>query len=175
MRNDVLTIPFICSSAKALLGALFVDGGFEAASHFFTARVVPIWNSDDLSVEQRVCHKRTLQEYLVACGLPATALGTKVRYVPIKVEAYDGRQSFTQAVELFGRKVSAATGATKISADQTAARKLLDVLKRTKTTCLLIRLARKQDDQVSLAKLQAKRAEQVAADKSQVACDTTNL
>lgn len=86
-------------------------------------------------------------------------MGTQLKYQPIDFDAE--RRMFTQAVMLFGRKVSVASAPTRIAADQAAAKRLLKNLGRTKPTCFLIRLARQAKDQLSLSKLQATRAAQV--------------
>lgn len=147
------------SDLQALLGALFVDGGYDAAMKFFQLQVVPAWDVDELQRTKVLCKKQELQEYLVRQGLPAMAMGTQLKYIQIKADHI--KQSFTQGIELFGRRVSVASGKTRGGADQAAAEQLLSALKRAKTTCFLIRLARNAGDKESLAKLQATRAAQM--------------
>lgn len=149
---------------QALLGALFVDGGYAAAERFFEAKVAPLMEIDepDLNVSRIADQKRLLQEHLVASGLQATALGTQLKYVPVAVEQRDGAQSYTQAIYLFGRQMSTGRGSTRVEADQNAAIRLLSTLKRSRgTTCVLIRLARSASDDDTLAKATTIRAAQL--------------
>lgn len=95
-------------------------------------------------------------------------LGSRLKYVPDHSDFKN--QMFTQAIELFGTKLSTATAGSRSAADQAAAAKLLAILKKTKTTCLLIRLARRANDSYSLQTLQAMRAEQVKLDHNEGAC-----
>lgn len=155
------------STPQALLGALFVDGGYDAAMKFFHSQIVPIWGVDELQRIKFLCKKQELQEYLVRQGLPGMTLGTRLQYVPIKADYI--KQSFTQSIELFGRRVSVASGRTRGGADQVAAEQLLSALKQSKTTCFLIRLARNAGDKESLAKLQATRAAQVRENEQRCA------
>lgn len=119
------------------------------------------------------CYKMRLQEYLVKKGLPGKVLGTKLKYVSVNADHVN--QVFTQGIELFGRKLSAATATSRGAADQEAAERLLKSLQKAKTTCLLIRLARGADDKDSLQFLQAARAAQAQADNTEKACDNAAL
>lgn len=154
-----------------MLGALFLDGGYDAASKFFQLQIVPIWAVDALDNKTYMCKKQELQEYLVRQGLPGMALGNRLKYIEIRGDYV--KQTFTQGIELFGRRVSIASAKTRAAADQAAASQLLSSLKRSKVTCFLIRLARNANDHESLAKLQAVRAEQVRASSNEVTCGST--
>lgn len=158
---------------QALLGALFVDGGYDVARKFFYSKVIPIWTKEEMDPQVPRCYKMRLQEYLVKNGLPSTVLGTKLRYV--QVDADHVNQVFTQGIELFGRKLSVATATSRGAADQAVAERLHSSLQKAKTTCLLIRLAREADDKDSLRNLHAARAAQVEADNSEKACGDTVL
>lgn len=151
-----------------MLGALFLDGGYDAALRFFQSQILPIWEVESLGRKTYMCKKQELQEYLVKQGLPGMALGTRFKYIEIRGDYV--KQTFTQGIELFGRRVSVASAKTRAAADQAAASQLLSNLKKSKATCFLIRLARDANDHDSLAKLQAIRAEQVRADSSEVIC-----
>lgn len=150
---------------------MFLDGGYEAAKVFFKTRITPLWSQVEFKFAGN-CNKRLLQEHLVSHGLPSQALGTQLRYVPVKSD-FDN-QKFTQSVELFGRRLSMGDGDSRLAADQISAERLLSSLKRTKTTCIMIRLARNANDQESLVKLQAARAAQVAADRNEKSCSDTS-
>lgn len=146
---------------------MFLDGGYEAAKLFFKARITPLWSQVEFKFAGN-CSKRLLQEHLVSHGLPSQVLGTRLRYVPVKSD-FDN-QKFTQSVQLFGRRLSIGDGDSRLEADQVAAERLLSSLKRTKTTCIMIRLARNAKDKESLVKLQTARAAQVAADRNEKSC-----
>lgn len=152
------------------MGALFIDGGFGAAHRFFQSRVVPLWSAQGTLINR--CSKMELQEYLVNNGLPGTVLGSRLKYTPVRRDFKN--QKFTQAIEIFGTTLSTATAGSRSAADQAAAQKLLAILKKTKTTCLLIRLARRANDVESLKSLQEARAQQVTADQNETGCSRTS-
>ncbi|PXF41514.1 Ribonuclease 3 [Gracilariopsis chorda] len=148
---------------EALLGALFLDGGYQAAHNFYTSRVFPLCQHQLNQALLKPCQKRSLQEHLVRSGLPAPRMGTQLTYVTTNHD--QSTRVFTRAINLFGRHVSQGKAPNIQDADQTAAQLLLDRLRRCKpasTTCLLIRLARQANDQYSLEKLQQVRAAQLA-------------
>ncbi|KAI0561186.1 ribonuclease III [Gracilaria domingensis] len=151
-------------SFEALLGALFLDGGYDAAFKFYSSRIMPEWDKRLDNAPVNDCKKRLLQEYLVQSGLPSPSLGTQIRYVTTDYE--QEQRIFTRAVKLFGRQVSEGKGITVQAADQAAASILLSRLKRLqggRATCFLIRLAREAADEYALAKLQQTRSVQVAS------------
>lgn len=142
---------------EALFGALYIDGGLSAAQKFFNKNVVPLLelrysagNPDD--------SKRLLQEHLVAHGLPGSQLEDRLQYVQVSHEQGAGKQSFTQAVHLLGKRLSIGTASSRTRADQKAAARLLNNLKKSgKTACILIRLARNVRDDLVLQKAQEMR------------------
>lgn len=97
--------------------------------------------------------KRSLQELLVKSGLPANKLGSVLTYVPVSSTQGDGQQSYTQAIHLFGRRLSIGRGKTKVGAGQNAAQKLLSILKKNgNTTCVILRLAKAVSDEETVEK-----------------------
>lgn len=173
-----MPLPLVCSNtlllsllvlAQALLGALFIDGGYDVARKFFYSRVIPTWTKNELNPQIPRCYKMQLQEHLVKSGLPGNVLGTKLKY--IRIDADHDNQIFTQGVEIFGRKLSAATATSRSAADQAAAKRLLKSLQKVKTLCLLIRLAKRARDKDSLQHLQAARAAQTKNNQTDTACD----
>ncbi|CAN8069852.1 unnamed protein product [Agarophyton chilense] len=162
-------------SFEALLGALFLDGGYDAAFQFYSSRIMPLWDRQLLGAPNTSCRKQYLQEYLVQMGLPAPSLGTQLTYV---TKHYDKKQKiFIRAIKLFGREVSAGKGTTVQSADQAAALVLYTRLKRLKegrVTCFLIRLARHAADQDSLTKLQQTKLSQTASASEVLKCYGTS-
>ncbi len=139
---------------EAIFGALYKDGGLPAAQLFFDAKVVPL-----LELKYRVGSvddsKRLLQEHLVAYGLPGSNLEDRLQYVQVTHQQGAGKQSFTQAVHLLGKRLSTGTAPSRTRADQIAAARLLQNLKKhNSTACVLIRLARAAQDDVVLQKAQ---------------------
>ncbi len=148
---------------QALLGAVFHDGGYSAAEKFFNARVAMLVKPQHLEKKKiaSVDQKGTLQEHLVASGLPSTKLGTALRYVALSSTQEHGSQSYTQAIDLFGHRLSVGRGSTKGAADQNASKRLLNSLQKSgKTTCVIIRLARAASDEETLTKAQTVRRSQ---------------
>lgn len=144
-----------------------LDGGYEAAEQFFMNKVYPIWKGTKKKKSFRT-PKMHLQEYLVQHGLPGALLGTQLQYVHVKHDKTT--KLFTRAIELYGKRLSIGQASTHTGADQEAAKRLLKILESTKTTCLLIRLARQAKDETSLASLQEVRAAQAKMQEGEQAC-----
>jgi ribonuclease-3 len=104
-------------ACEALLGALYIDGGLEAArkayDRFWLAQF------DELST-QTIDPKTALQEWAQEKGY-----GTP-RYNDIDREGPDHAPRFTVAVEVNGLKPEHATGSNKRVAQMRAARKMLE-------------------------------------------------
>ena len=149
---------------EAILGALFLDGGYDSVRGFFRTKVEPMWNSLDSS-RRYICQKRLLQEFLVSSGLPSPKVPTQISYIPVSFDPET--KLFTQGIALFGRRVAIGTGPTRVSADQTAAKSLLHRLQGVNATCFLIRLARNANDEESLAKLRLVRKAQTELQQQQ--------
>eukprot|EP00171_Calliarthron_tuberculosum_P018889 IDg18889t1 len=144
-----------CATKKAILGALFVDGGLPAAEKFFHGCILDLMQFEIVNNRIVFAHesKRLLQEHLVAYGLSGNSLDKTFQYVTVSKYQGSGTQNFTRAIILLGRRMSIATGRSLVVADQAAAARLLSSLKKNNSTsCLLIRLARNANNQEVLQK-----------------------
>lgn len=117
--------PSILSDAlEAVLGAIYLDGGFEEAE-----RVIGTLFREGLeSVRERSAprgdYKTALQEWTQAHsrGLP--------RYRLLATEGPDHARTYTVTVALGGRPLAEGTGASKREAERAAARQALEILIR---------------------------------------------
>ena len=106
---------------EALVGAVFLDGGFEEARKFILRSLEPELMAARQSQSPPNC-KSILQERLQAEGKPHPAYHT-ARKVGLEHDMW-----FQAAVSVEGRQVGAAWGRTKKQAEQAAARLALDAL-----------------------------------------------
>jgi ribonuclease-3 len=109
----------LAGAFEALAGAIYLDGGFEAAKRFIggllESSLKPI-KSETLTVNNS---KSALQEICQKAGLPAP----DYRLVSEKGPAHD--RTFLVEVHLDGRILAKSKGASKKSAEQKAAEKVL--------------------------------------------------
>ena len=103
-------------ACEALLGALYVDGGLEAAKRAYGTYWIE--NFDQLVARHRDA-KTALQEWAQENGL-----GTP-RYADVAREGPDHAPKFTVAVELGGTARAEATGSSKQAAQMAAAEAVL--------------------------------------------------
>ncbi len=113
---------------EAIIAALYLDGGLDAASRFVTEHIIgafdPIQAASDLAVD----HKTALQELALSMKLPPP------KYVTVNEAGPGHAKTFTVEVRL-GKEWSAqAEGYSKKSAGQSAARKLIESLRLTAMT-----------------------------------------
>ena len=110
----------LADATEAIVGAIYLDGGYEAAKNFVTyafekelkdAREGRIVNRD---------YKSRLQELLQANGIH------DIQYVLEKEEGPDHDKTFTVKLEVNGQQLSRGTGKSKKSAEQDAARKAIE-------------------------------------------------
>ncbi|MBD3336384.1 MAG: ribonuclease III [Candidatus Eisenbacteria bacterium] len=106
---------------EAVLGAIFLDRGLEAARQFIHSRLLA--NADGLLRDRdHRNYKSELQELI------QSRFKIPPRYRVVKERGPEHRKTFTIQVELRGRVLGRGTGATKKEAEQSAAR---DALKRS--------------------------------------------
>lgn len=105
---------------EAVIGAVFLDSGFDAASDFIrrcleeeVQRVISTPASD---------YKTSLQEMVQAGG------SSQVTYATLAVEGPPHMPSFTVQAKVDGRPVSVGMGPSKRKAEQDAARQALEIL-----------------------------------------------
>ena len=110
---------------EAIVGAIYLDGGVEAASSFVNRQIGEFL--DDLNLEELTYgdFKSALQEYLHNHGQSEPV------YKVVNEIGPDHGKTFFVQVSVNGRIVSEASGKTKKEAQQAAARLTLENLKRT--------------------------------------------
>ncbi len=105
---------------EALIAALFLDGGMEAAHRFVRDEFARDLEGDLSSRD----HKSALQERLQSRGQPVPD------YVVVAAEGPSHRRLFRVECRLEGRVVSEGEGHSKKEAQQAAARRALHILER---------------------------------------------
>jgi len=113
----------LSDAVEALIAALYLDAGLEAALGFIEDRVVGGMQAAEEGLEAAVTdHKSALQEMAQALKLPAP------RYVVVDEDGPEHSKTFTVEVRLGKDWVSQAQGLSKKSAGQKAAQRVLQQL-----------------------------------------------
>jgi ribonuclease-3 len=113
----------LSDAVEALIAALYLDAGLEAARAFIEDRVVGGSDASEDGVEATVTdHKSALQEMAQALKLPTP------RYVVVDEDGPEHSKTFTVEVRLGKEWVSKAQGLSKKSAGQKAAQQVLQQL-----------------------------------------------
>ena len=107
----------LVDALEAIIGAVYLDGGLEAARQFISKFMEP--QLGEVSLKRTVDFKTALQEVLQARGLGS------VRYVAVSEIGPDHEKLFTVDVELAGQAIARGVGLTKKAAEQAAARQAL--------------------------------------------------
>jgi len=110
----------LADACEAVIAALYLDGGLDAARAFITAQWSPLMNA---AVEAPKDAKTALQEWAQGKGLPLPA------YREISSAGPAHAPSFVMAVKVEGYPEVQGQGRTKRIATQAAATALLDTLK----------------------------------------------
>ncbi len=106
----------LADAMEALLGAIFIDGGYDKAS----AVVVQLWAPSLAALpKSSVDPKSALQEWAQGRGLPLP------RYVETQRSGPDHAPRFISEVRITGCKPAQGTGASKRAAEQAAATAML--------------------------------------------------
>ena len=106
----------LADAMEALLGAIFIDGGYDKAS----AVVVRLWAPSLATLpKSSVDPKSALQEWAQGRGLPLP------RYVETARSGPDHAPRFVSEVRITGCKPAQGTGASKRAAEQAAATAML--------------------------------------------------
>lgn len=117
-RNNPSTLEDVTES---LIGAIYIDGGLEAASDFFNRFIVP--QADQIVDENKLKDaKSSLQEIVQARGL------TTPLYQIIKEMGPDHDKTFKTAVIVDGRQIATGIGKSKQEAEQKAAQKAIELI-----------------------------------------------
>ena len=109
-------------ACEALIGALFLDGGFEAAESFVQRHWKPLTETMRAAPKDA---KTALQEWAQGIGLPVPAYGVVESSGPAHAP------QFTVEVSLPGHAPERASAGAKRAAEQLAAQALLQRLRKT--------------------------------------------
>jgi ribonuclease-3 len=113
----------LSDAVEALIAALYLDGGLEAARHFIETRVIGPFEDPAGGAESALTDfKSALQEMAQALKLPPP------RYVIAAEDGPEHSKTFTVEVRLGKQWVSQAQGLSKKSAGQKAAQQILQQL-----------------------------------------------
>lgn len=107
---------------EALIGAIFLDGGFEAAKTFVKSRFAADLDAWSLEQTSRIEYKGKLQEIVQARNSETPV------YRIVREDGPAHQKHFTAEVFISGEPVARGQGATKKEAEQQAARKALERL-----------------------------------------------
>ncbi|MDO4305701.1 MAG: ribonuclease III [Eubacteriales bacterium] len=111
----------VSDATEALLGAIYLDGGFASAKEF-------VWNFilNDIEHKQLFYDSKTiLQEIVQESGRQSS-----VEYILLKEEGPDHNKSFTVCASIRGEKMGVGTGHTKKAAEQAAAYQAIRKMKK---------------------------------------------
>lgn len=110
------TESILADAYEAVIGAVFIDGGFEAVIRCFEA---PLKRALD-AAQQRVDFKTRLQEVCHRTGLPIP------EYSVLEVEGPDHAKRFSCEVKVGDRVFGPGEGRTKKAAEQVCARRAVE-------------------------------------------------
>ena len=109
----------LADACEAVIAAMFLDGGFEAAARFVRGRWAPLMEEDLIPPKDA---KTSLQEWAQGRGMPLPD------YREIGREGPPHAPTFRIEVSLPGEEPAEAEGGSKRAAEQAAAQALLDRL-----------------------------------------------
>ncbi len=118
----------LVDAVEAIIAALYLDGGLEAASAFLHKFLLEERILGDAERLAAADHKSALQEWLQARGLPT------VHYAVSGERGPEHEKTFTVQVEWRGRVLARAEGASKKRAEQAAAHLTLEILRGEEIT-----------------------------------------
>lgn len=111
----------VSDATEALLGAIYLDGGFASAKEFVLNFIL-----NDIEHKQLFYDSKTiLQEIVQESGRQSS-----VEYVLLKEEGPDHNKSFTVCASIRGEKMGIGTGHTKKAAEQAAAYQAIRKMKK---------------------------------------------
>ena len=110
----------ISDAMEAVIGAVYLDGGFEAARQIVMRHVLLDLDEKDLFLDRKTMLQEVLQEQ-----------GRKIRYEVLREEGPDHDRRFTIAAVVDGKILGEGSGHTKKAAAQKAAQSVLELLKQT--------------------------------------------
>jgi ribonuclease III len=116
----------VVDAYEAIIGAIYLDGGVEAASDFVGRQISEFLNGLDLKQLTYGDFKSALQEHLHDLG------GPEPEYRVVDEIGPDHRKTFVVQVIIHGEIVAESSGKTKKEAQQSAARLALEFLNSPK-------------------------------------------
>jgi len=106
---------------ESLIGALYCDGGIDAANQFFTKFILP--NAVEIITEDKLKDaKSSLQERVQSKGF------TSPLYKTIKESGPDHDKTFEVAVFINNQEITSGSGKSKQEAEQNAAKKAIELI-----------------------------------------------
>lgn len=106
---------------ESLIGAIYCDGGIEAANHFFSQFILP--NAKEIINENHLKDaKSTLQEKVQSKGF------TSPQYKTVSETGPDHDKTFEVAVVIENKKITTGLGKSKQEAEQSAAKKAIKLI-----------------------------------------------
>ncbi|NNJ80201.1 MAG: ribonuclease III [Xanthomonadales bacterium] len=116
----------LADAVEAVLGAIFLDGGYEACRRVILSKFNPLIETLP-SVEQLMAPKTRLQEFLQARGRPLPVYTLEFE------EGADHAKTFYVACRLDDGEGTEARGSSRSAAEQAAASAMIERLQREKT------------------------------------------
>lgn len=114
----------LADAVEALIAALYLDGGIDAARRFVERYVIADFDPETAERGGPMDSKSALQEYAIAAGLPLP------RYTTLREEGPGHARVFAVEVRIGRNWTATGTGSSKKSASQAAARALLEELRK---------------------------------------------
>ncbi len=106
---------------ESIIGALYCDGGIEAANHFFVKFILP--NAEEIITNDNLKDaKSSLQEHVQSKGL------TSPIYKTVKESGPDHSKTFEVAVIIDNQEITSGSGKSKQEAEQNAAKKAIELI-----------------------------------------------
>ncbi len=106
-------------ATEAVIGAIYLDGGFDEAKKFVMNHILLDLQEEDLFKDAKTRLQEIIQEK-----------NRKVEYVLLSEEGPDHDKRFSAAAQVDGRQIGTGTGRTKKAAEQAAARAAISAMKK---------------------------------------------
>ena len=115
----------LANAVEAIIAAIYLDGGIEAAREFITAKVVAGFDTPEPGSEKVIDYKSALQEMAQALKLP------QPRYSIVDERGPEHAKTFLVEVRVGRELIGKAEGTSKKAAGQKAAQQVLEQLSAT--------------------------------------------
>lgn len=106
---------------EAILGAIYLDGGFTPARNYVFSRILNELKEEELFIDSKTALQELVQSHSGKLEL---------RYDVIKEEGPEHDKTFTIAVSVDGKELGRASGHTKKAAQQAAAKDAIEKIKK---------------------------------------------